>query len=207
MRKLLCALLAVTAMPALAHRLDEYFQATTISVEAERIDVEIRLAPGTHVFRRVFADIDRDRNGVASKAEQRAYAERVLSDLALTLDGRRLPLRLVSATYSARTLLEKGRGDIRIAFEAGVSDIAETRRLTFENRHHTSMSSYAVNGLVPRDPDIRITAQQRSADQSSYQLDYTQRGASAATRRSAPAAEAPRRLSMVFVCGPDACDG
>ena len=34
-----------------------------------------------------------------------------------------------------------------------------------------------MNGLVPRDPDIRLGAQRRSHDQSLYRLDYAQAGA------------------------------
>ncbi len=74
-------ILLLVGAPASAHRLDEYLQATTISVEKDRVQAEIRLTPGLAVFRRVLAYIDTDANGVISGAEQRAYAERVRLDL------------------------------------------------------------------------------------------------------------------------------
>ena len=150
-------------------RLDEYLQATTIAVEKGRILAEIRLAPGVAVFPAVFADIDRDANGVASDAEQRAYAERVLGDLSLSVDGRRLPLRLISSRFAPTELLREGRGEIRLKLEADVPGTAAYRRLTFENHHQSRIGSYLVNGLVPRDADIRFATQQRNYDQSFYQ--------------------------------------
>jgi len=179
MRGLLCAVVLLAGSPAGAHRLDEYLQATTIAVEKARVLAEIRLAPGVAVFPAVFADIDRDANGVASAAEQRAYAQRVLGDLSLSVDGRRLPLRLISSTFAPTELLREGRGEIELRLEADVPGTAAYRRLTFENHHQSRIGSYLVNGLMPRDADIRLAAQQRSYDQSFYQVDYADASAPA----------------------------
>src|SRR5262245_14534404 len=103
-------LAVLIAAPAGAHRLDEYLQATTIAVEKGSVQAEIRLAPGVSVFPIVFAGIDSDADGIASPAEQRAYAERVLGDLSLIVDGKQLPLRLISSTFAPRELLQEGRG-------------------------------------------------------------------------------------------------
>ena len=40
-------------------------------------------------------------------------------------------------------------------------------------------AAYLVNGLVPRDPDIRISRQSRNYEQSSYQMEYVQAGVDA----------------------------
>jgi len=170
-------LLAVT--PASAHRLDEYLQATTIALEKGRVQAEIRLVPGVAVFPLVFADIDRDADGSVSQAEQRAYAERVLGDLSLGVDGKRLPLHLISSSIAQRETLQEERGEIRLRFEADLPDSASRRRLTFENHHQSRIGTYLVNCLVPRDPDIQITAQNRNLNQSLYQLDYADASAPA----------------------------
>src|SRR5437764_3773954 len=94
------ALLLPLATTASAHRLDEYLQATTISVEKDRVQAQIRLTPGVAVFPIVLANIDTDADGVISEAEQRAYAERVLGDLSLTIDGHQLRVRLVSLKFA-----------------------------------------------------------------------------------------------------------
>ena len=167
------ALALLAATPASAHRLDEYLQATTLAVEKGRIQAEISLSPGVAVFPVVFAGIDADADGIVSAAEERTYAERVMRDLALSVDGTRLPLRRVSSTFSTVEALREGRGGMRIAFESDVPPGGVSRVLTFENHHQRAIGAYLVNGLVPRDPAIRIEAQNRSYEQSFYQLDYS----------------------------------
>jgi hypothetical protein len=178
----LCALLLLAATRVHAHRLDEYLQAATIAVEKGRIHAEIRLVPGVEVFATVFAEIDRDGDGVVSVTERRAYAERVRGDVSLRVDGTPIPLRLLSATFAPTELLQAGRGEIQVRLEANVPGVAPNRRLSFENRHLSRISSYLVNGLVPQDANIRLGAQQRSYDQSFYALDYADATAGADPR-------------------------
>lgn len=163
--------------PAFAHRLDEYLQATTISLEKDRVQAQIRLTPGVAVFPIVFASIDSDADGIISEAEQHAYAERVLRDLSLTIDGDRVQLRLVSSRASNVQEMMDGRGEIQLDVDANVPHGGHDRRLVFENHHESRIAAYLVNCLVPSDPDIRVTAQDRNYDQSFYQLDYVDTGA------------------------------
>ena len=170
------ALLLSVATPAFAHRVDEYLQATTIAVERHGVQAQIRLTPGIEVFPEVLAFIDTDRDGVLSASERRRYAERVLGDLSLAIDGERVALRLVSFQFADLDVLRDGRGVIAIDFGATMPRGAGDRRLVFENRHFRRIAEYLVNGLVSRDPDIRLGAQHRSHDQAVYRLDYAQTG-------------------------------
>ena len=145
-------------------------------MEKDRVQAQIRLTPGVAVFPIVLASIDTDADGVISEAEQRAYAERVLRDLSLTIDGDRLRLRLVSSKFATIEEMKEGRGEIRLEFNADLPRGGPNRRLIFENHHQSRIAAYLVNCLVPRDPDIRITAQNRNYQQSFYQLDYVQAG-------------------------------
>jgi hypothetical protein len=169
-----CAILFFVGTSASAHRLDEYLQATTISVEKDRVQAQIRLTPGVTVFPTVLAIIDTDGDGVISEAEQRTYTGWVLGDLSLTIDGDRLQLRLVSSKFASIEEMKEGRGEIQLEVEADVSSGGPNRKLVFENQHQSRIAAYLVNCLVPRDPDIRITAQNRNYEQSFYQLDYVQ---------------------------------
>ncbi len=67
-----------------AHRLDEYLQATRLSVALDRIELEIDLTPGVSIAERIVTAIDTDRDGRFSPAESDAYAahgvERVGAD-------------------------------------------------------------------------------------------------------------------------------
>ena len=170
------AILLSFGTPTFAHRLDEYLQATTFSIEKDRVQAQISLTPGVAVFPIVLAKIDTDADGVISQAEQQAYAERVLRDLSLTIDGDRLRLRLVSSRFATIEEMKEGRGDIRLKFNADLPRSDPNRRLIFENHHLSPIAAYLVNCLVPRDPDIQITAQHRNYEQSLYELDYVQAG-------------------------------
>jgi len=166
--------LLLPGISASAHRLDEYLQATTISVEKDRIQAQIRLVPGVAVFPAVLANIDTDRDGVIAEAEQRAYSERVLGDLSLTIDGDRLQLRLASMKFPTIEEMKEGRGEIQIDFDAEAPKGGLNRKLIFENHHQSQIGAYLVNCLIPQDPDIRVISQNRNYEQSYYQLDYVQ---------------------------------
>lgn len=167
------ALFLLLIAPAFAHRLDEYLQATMISLERERVQVLMRLVPGVAVSGRVLAMIDTDGDGAISKAEQHAYAALVLHDVSLAIDGKNLAPRLVAASFPETSLIKEGLGEIRLTFEAKLPDGGH-RRLTFENHHQSSVASYMANCLVPGDRSIQVIAQARNERQSLYQLEYVQ---------------------------------
>ena len=163
---------------AFAHRLDEYLQATILSVENDRIEVSMRLIPGVAVSSIVLAGIDTNGDGVISEAEQRTYAERVLRDLSIMVDGKSASPTLVSQKFPAIEEIKEGLGEIQMEFTVDLAPGGPQRRIVFENHHHNEISAYLVNCLVPRDPSIRILSQNRNESQSFYQLDYAQDGGS-----------------------------
>jgi hypothetical protein len=90
MKNLLAIIVAVLLMlpvPAFAHRLDEYLEATLLSVEHDHIEGLLRLVPGVAVSSAVIASMDTNGDGMLSKDEQQAYAQRVSSDISLSIDG------------------------------------------------------------------------------------------------------------------------
>src|SRR5947209_14779733 len=97
--RLAAVILVSFGAPASAHRLDEYLQATLIAVEEHRVQASMRLIPGVAVSSNVLAVIDTNRDGVISQPEQQAYAEHVLRDLSLSIDGHRLTPRLASVRF------------------------------------------------------------------------------------------------------------
>lgn len=168
---LLIALLSISmAEPASAHRLDEYLQQTTIDLQKDHIVLRLRLTPGVAVAPRVLAEIQ----------DQGAYAARLAGDLVLAMDGAALRPRLVSSVFPAGDDLMKGAGEIVFTFEADMPASGSSHRLTFESHEDSDIAVYLVNCLMPRDPDIRIVGQERSADQSVYRLDFALDGVSAA---------------------------
>lgn len=168
---LLAAFLFVPA--ASAHRLDEYLEGTMISVEGGKLHADIRLAPGVAVLPAVLRGIDTNADGVISDPEQRAYAEKVLRDLSFAIDGTRLTPRLLSYRFPSIDSMRDGLGEIHLEVDADLPRGGPHRKLTFQNHHEFPIAAYLVNCLVPRDPHIRVDAQQRNYSQSSYELDFT----------------------------------
>jgi hypothetical protein len=180
------AMLLACATPARAHRLDEYLQATTIAVATDRVTLEISLTPGVAAFPSVLAAMDTNGDGLLSDVERRAYADRVLRDLSLSIDGDRLVLHLMSAKFASVVEMKEGRGDIVIDVDALSPPSAGERRLAFENRHLRAMSVYLVNALASRDPDIRLAHQSRNYEQSTYEMHYLQAGVVGESRGGVP---------------------
>jgi HupE / UreJ protein len=169
-------LLLSIAAPAFAHRLDEYLQATLFSVESDALRGSMRLVPGVAVAPAVIEGIDTNGDGVISAAEQQAYAQRVLGDLTLRVDGRSVAPRLVSVNFPTVEQMREGLGEIRIEFAADLPRGRGARKIIFENHHRNGISVYLVNCLVPKDKNIQITAQTRNENQSLYELDFSQSG-------------------------------
>lgn len=161
---------------ASAHRLDEYLQATMLSVEKDRVQALMRLVPGVAVSPAVLAGIDTDADGVLSDAERHAYAVRVLRDLSLSVDGHLLQPQLLSVDFPKVEEIKAGLGEIKIEFAAKLIPGGSNRKIDFENHHQRSLSVYLVNCLVPQDRDIQISAQNRNSNQSFYQVEYVQSG-------------------------------
>ena len=176
-RLAVATMLLLTATRSLAHRLDEYLQGTILTIEKNRVDAQMTLTPGVAVFSALIAEIDTDGNGIISADEQRAYANRILRDISLKIDSEPLETQLRFMRFPAIEEMKEGRGEIQIEFEAKLPSGGSRRRLVLENFHEDRISVYQVNCLVPRDPDIRILAQNRNYSQSFYQLEFVQAGA------------------------------
>jgi hypothetical protein len=159
---------------ASAHRIDEYLQATLVSLQPQGFQASMRLIPGMLIAPSVIGEIDRNADGVFSENEQRDYAERVLGDLVIGSDGQRVMPRLLSWRFPSPAQMLAGLGEIQIDYAAELPAGGSHRMLTLINRHKSGASVYLTNAVVPEDPGIRITAQKRNESQSSYELDYEQ---------------------------------
>ena len=175
--RLAATILLLAGTPAIAHRLDEYLQGTILSIEKNRVAAQMTLTPGVAVFSTLIAEMDTDGDGILSAAEQRQYADRIFRDLSLKIDGEPLEVQLRSMRFPSIEEMKEGRGAIQIEFNADLPPGRSRRKLVLENYHQGRISAYQVNCLVPRDPDIRILAQNRNYSQSFYELEYTQPGA------------------------------
>ena len=180
-RRAVFALALTTAVVAgigvSAHRRDEYLQAARLAVEPGRVDLELDLTPGIAVAEAAIAAIDRDRDGVLSADEKRAYAGRAFDAVALELDGRPLHVESVSATFPGLADLRHGEGTIRLQAAVVLPQQADgDHHLSFRNRDQRDGSVYLANALVPKSERVTITAQRRDPAQRELTIDYGLRG-------------------------------
>jgi len=166
------AMLLAFPDPASSHRLDEYLQATRIAVARDRIVLEIDLTPGVTVAPTIFSLIDQTGDNQVSAPEIEAYAQTVLRDLVLEVDGQPYQLTLARAECPSWIEMREGGGTIRLeATAAARLGAAGRHRLLYENAHQSGISAYLVNALVPSSRAIAITEQRRDMRQHVIHLD------------------------------------
>jgi hypothetical protein len=182
------------------HVLDQFVQASRIEIAGDAVAIEVDLTPGIELAPAVFFAINTDRDGVISTGEARAHAARVLADLVLEIDGRRLPLALASADYPPFDAMRGGVGTIRLRAVAPLPIAAGTHRLHYRNTHRQDASVYLVNALVPSAPGITLGAPRRDARQQTFDIAYAQStGASHAASATHGAWSAALVAVMVIV--------
>lgn len=135
---------------------------TRIALSGDRVALEIDLTPGAAVAPRIFARIDRDGDGQVTGVEIERYADAVLSNLVLEIDGRASLLTLTRAECPSWSEIRDGDGTIRLraetpehqkqprstqstqsgAFSAIFARSAVAFHLHYENRHEPAMSVY-----------------------------------------------------------------
>lgn len=153
-----------------AHRLDEYLQATRLSLASDQIVLKIDLTPGVDTAAAIFASIDNDRDGRISDDEAGAYANRVLDDVVLEVDGERRPVFLASEEFPSFQEMSAGIGVIRIEACAPWAGLPGRHSLFFRNDHRPELGVYLVNALVPESPDIELAGQHRDTLQREFRL-------------------------------------
>ena len=159
-----------------AHQLDEYLQVAVVSLQRDHVGLTLFLTPGVAVFKKAMALMDPNGDGVVSEAERKRYLSRVLQDVALTVDGHRAKLGLVSYAFPTVEAMRKGTGYLQLRLTAPLAPGSGAHRVAFENRHQKAIAAYMVNCVVPDDPALAVAGQSRDRDQSRYEVRYRLRG-------------------------------
>jgi hypothetical protein len=173
----LAILLVVAAAPLAAHRRDEYLQAARLAIEPDRVELQLDLTPGIALAGRVIAEIDRDRDGVVSDAEARAYAAVVQHDTRLEVDGRVVPVRMVESRPATVDAMRNGIGTVQVRWTAALPALAPgPHAVRFTNGHDADIGVYLANVLVPASDRVAVTAQDRDVDQKTFTVSYELKG-------------------------------
>src|SRR5262249_11751471 len=153
--------------------LDEYLQATLVSIEPGGLRLQINLTPGVAVAQKVLALIDRDHDGMISTNEIAAYAETLKRDLVLRLDHRPGELKLLDFYCPTPDELGSGCGIIQFEFAAKLGPFRPgAHTIGFQNRHLPAVSVYLLNAAQPRSKSLQIVAQKRNENQSAGEIRF-----------------------------------
>ncbi|MXV15817.1 HupE/UreJ family protein [Hufsiella ginkgonis] len=167
------ALQLVSTPGAFAHRLNEYLQATTISLSRDKVVLGFHLTPGVDVALAILKIIDLNNDHQISEAEEQGYLKMLSHDLLVSIDGHSTTLHLSSFSFPAVRDFSKGTGSITINYEGDIDQQKPSHTFILKNRHYPSIAVYLVNCLLPADPSVHVTSQTRNTNQSIYQLDFT----------------------------------
>ena len=180
----LAVLVLIAGTSLSAHRRDEYLQATRLAIDPERVEVAVDLTAGIAVADRILAEIDGDADGSISAAERCVYSARLLSTIALDVDGIPLRVELVDSTAPVVEDVRKGEGTLRIRAVASLPKLpAGDHRLRYRNDHRPDVGAYLANTLVPTSSRVTVATQRRDFDQRELIVDYTLRADRAIERR------------------------
>jgi hypothetical protein len=156
-----------------AHRRDEYLQAARLAIDPDRVELALDLTAGIAVAEVVLSEIDLDKDGLISVAEARAYSNRVLSAVALDVDGIPLRVELVESTFPTFDSVRKGEGTTRIQAAASMPRLADgLHHLRYRNAYRSDIGVYLANALVPASDRVIVAAQRRDVNQRDLVIDY-----------------------------------
>ena len=179
----ICSIVILFVLPitARAHRLDEYLQAARLALAPDQVLLKIDLTPGVDVAPAIFALINTDRDGLISEAEGKAYANRLIKEVVLEVDGQPRKLEVIRNQFPSFHEMQEGLGTIRIEARAAWRATPGHHLLFFRNNHQTDFGAYLVNALLPGSPEIAITDQHRDSLQREIKLDIDVQSPPAAT--------------------------
>lgn len=158
-----------------AHPLDEFYQATFITIVPNRITMQIELYTGVLVAPQIVPMIDADQDDIISEAESQAYVDLFLKDVVFEIDGTPTPLTAADIEMPSPLDLKAGVGVIRFNLYTDLPpDHRGDHQFFYDNQHRSDLNSiYAVNALRDAANWVEINSQDRDVFQTSLTLDYT----------------------------------
>ncbi len=154
-----------------AHRTEGLLQASLVEVTPAEVRVEVTLTPGIDVVPKIIALFDTNGDGVVSDAESAAWAAKFMERQSVMVDGRSLLLKPDGVLVSPLEQMTEGHGGILVHFSAPFGDpVSGEHRVLCANRYEPIPGTFQTNGIVPKDPGVRISSHHRDERQQELTL-------------------------------------
>ena len=165
-----------------AHRRDEYLQAARLAIDPDRVELALDLTPGIAVADVVLVGNRRRPERVDLRRRGSGYADRVLSAIALDVDGIPLRVELTEIRFPPRQC-GRGRHHAHITQRRRCRDSRTDYHLRYRNAYRADIGVYLANALVPASDRVIVSAQRRDIYQRDLVIDYQLSGQPAPTAR------------------------
>ena len=97
------------------HQLDEYLQATRVSIARDRVTLDIDLTPGVTIAPAIVETLDANADNIIGPSEAGAYGRAMLSDVVVTFDGHPVVMALTQIEVPTIDEMRHGMGTIHCA--------------------------------------------------------------------------------------------
>jgi nickel/cobalt transporter (NicO) family protein len=175
MKQVLLILVWLLSSLAFAHPRDELVQAAYLSLTPTSIALELDLTAGDLVASAFSKRMDSSGDGKLEQSEAFIYAQTVLRQLRLNVDGQPVALEITDVTAPTTAALLAGGGVLQLKARADIPERPGAHTLEFENAHAPVKSGYLSNAFAQSER-LQMNRQTRSDDQSQYRLEYTLSG-------------------------------
>lgn len=167
--------LTIVATPAGAHPLDEYIQATYVTVSPGTATVELKLSPGVLVVPSVLTRLDPDGDQQIADTDARAYADDLLRQVTLRVDGTALPLTINDLQVPTYQLTQAGYGTLVVRALAALPAAADgsSHELTVRNANTADNPRFQINAFVSDHTAVTLGPQQRDSEQRQLEVTFT----------------------------------
>lgn len=160
---------------AAAHPVDEVVQGAYLTLAPGTVRLELDVTPGPAVAGAVLRSLDARPDRLITDAEARAYAERVLAQSAILLDGVAAAWRLEKVSTPPYDALRLKADTLKIYAVAARPDQVGSHSLSYHNRYRPADSQCIANIFLQPGPGLRyrVTGQTHSDDGRVLTVSYT----------------------------------
>lgn len=175
MKRRVWLLLALIPTWAGAHPVDEVVQGAYLTLLPGQLRLEVDITAGSAVVREIIKSLDTDADRNITTEEARAYAQRVLDQSTLALDGVATKWTLENVRVPAYRNLELGSDTIRIYAATERPERRGAHSLSFDNRYQPAKGRWTANVFLQPGAGwhYQVTGQQRGDEGRQFAATYT----------------------------------